>query len=115
MIDNKAVRIAHVEKALVDMIHFHRSKYSVDLVIEKLKEYQDSLDMERLNEFIGKMSTVTIKIFGLIFDLLCIDSSCLYGLVGEKNGTLKMLSDDTKFNSKWRLYYDEYFDKYREG
>ena len=77
IVDNQMVRIAYAEKALVDIIHFHRSKYSVDLVIEKLKEYQDSLSMRRLNEFISKMSTVTIKTFGLIFDLLDIDSNNL--------------------------------------
>ncbi len=113
--DNQTACIAHSEKALVDMIHFHRSRYSVDLVIEKLKEHRGSLDMKRLNEFIGKMSTVTIKTFGFIFDLLGIDSIYLYGLVRENNVTLKMLADDVKFNSKWRLYYDEYFDKYLEG
>lgn len=113
--DNQTARIAYAEKALVDMIHFHRSKYSVDLVIEKLKEHRDSLDIKRLNEFAGKMSTVTIKTFGFIFDLTGIDSSHIYELIRENNVTLKMLSDDTKFNSKWRLYYDEYFDKYREG
>lgn len=112
MIDNQATRIAYAEKALVDIIHFHRSKYSVDFVIEKLKEHRKSLDMKKLNEFISKMSVVTTKTFGLIFDLLEIDSVKLYQLVKENNATLKMLPDDTKFNAKWRLYYDEYFDKY---
>jgi len=112
IVDNQMVRIAYAEKALVDIIHFHRSKYSVDLVIEKLKEYQDSLSMRRLNEFISKMSTVTIKTFGLIFDLLDIDSNNLYQLVKDNSTTLKMLPDDTKFNTKWRLYYDKYFEKY---
>ena len=111
-IDNQTVRIAYAEKALVDMIHFHRSKYSVDLVIEKIKEHQNSLDMKRLNEYISKMSIVTIKTFGFIFDLLGISSDRLYKLVKENNMTLKMLTDYTKFNAKWRLYYDEYFDKY---
>ena len=68
--------------------------------------------MRRLNEFISKMSTVTIKTFGLIFDLLDIDSNNLYQLVKDNSTTLKMLPDDTKFNAKWRLYYDKYFEKY---
>ncbi|GAB4027348.1 MAG: hypothetical protein Fur0011_5160 [Candidatus Microgenomates bacterium] len=112
IVDNQTVKIAHAEKALVDIIHFHRSKYSIDLVIEKLKEYQGSLDIKRLNEFISKMSAVTIKTFGFIFDLLGINSDSLYKQIKENNVTLKMLADDKKFNAKWRLYYDEYFDKY---
>ena len=113
LIDNKMVRIASAEKALVDMIHFHRSKYSVDLVIEKLKEHRDSLDLIKLNNSISKMSSTTIKIFGFLFDLLHIDSSHLYELTKTKLGTHWMLVGDKKFNAKWRLYYDEYFDKYQ--
>ena len=58
------------------------------------------------------MSLTTIKTFGLLFDLIGIDSSGLYNQVKLK-GTHLMLSGDTKFNAKWRLYYDEYFDKYQ--
>lgn len=113
LIDNKMARIASAEKALVDMIHFHRSKYSVDLVIEKLKEHRDGLDLIKLNNFISKMSSTTIKIFGFLFDLLHIDSGHLYELTKTKQGTHWMLVSNKKFNAKWRLYYDEYFDKYQ--
>lgn len=114
-IDNKTARIATAEKALIDIIHFHKSKYSVDLVIEKLKEHRESLDLARLNEYLGRMSTTTIKIFGFIFDLLGIDSSHLYKQIKKKQSTQWMLADDKKFNAKWRLYYDEYFDKYKRS
>ena len=112
-IDGKVARIATAEKALVDIIHFHKSKYSVDLVIEKLQEHRDSLDMKKLCEYISKMSTTTIKIFGFILDLLHINSQSLYELVKTKQSTHWMLVGDKKFNAKWRLYYDEYFDKYQ--
>lgn len=115
MIDGKAARIATAEKALIDIIHFHKSKYSVDLVIEKLQEHRDSLDMEKMNEYISKMSTTTIKIFGFILDLLHIDSQILYESIKTKQSTHWMLVGDKKFNAKWRLYYDEYFDKYQSN
>ncbi len=111
-IDNKTVRMATAEKALIDMIQFHKNKYTVDLVIEKLSLYKDSLDMEKMTEYLGKMSLTTIKTFGFLFDLLRIDSGDLYNQVKLK-GTHLMLSGDTKFNAKWRLYYDAYFDKYQ--
>jgi len=112
-IDGRVARIATAEKALVDIIHFHKSKYSVDLVIEKLQEHKDSLDMENLCEYISKMSTTTIKIFGFILDLLNINSQSLYESMKTKQSTHWMLVGDKKFNAKWRLYYDEYFDKYQ--
>jgi len=111
-IDNKTVRIATAEKALIDMTQFHKSKYTIDLVVEKLLLYKGSLDLQKMTEYLGKMSLTTIKIFGFLFDLLGIDSGNLYNQVKLK-GTHLMLSGDAKFNAKWRLYYDEYFDKYQ--
>lgn len=111
-IDNKTVRMATAEKALIDMIQFHKSKYTVDLVIEKLSLYRDSLDLQKMTEYLGKMSLVTAKTFGCLFDLLGIDSSDLKTQVKLK-GTHCMLAGDTKFNAKWRIYYDAYFDKYQ--
>jgi len=111
-IDNKTVRMATAEKALIDMIQFHKSKYTVDLVIEKVSLYKDSLDLQKMTEYLGQMSLVTAKTFGFLFDLLGIDSSDLYNKV-KLNGTHSMLAGDTKFNAKWRLYNDAYFDKYQ--
>lgn len=112
-IDNNIVRIATAEKALIDMIHFHKSKYSIDIVIEKLQEHARSLNMETLCEDLSRMSTTTIKIFGFILDVLDIDSKRLYTLIKSRRGTHWMLPGDKKFNAKWRLYYDAYFDKYQ--
>lgn len=111
-IDNKMVRMATAEKALIDMIQFHKSKYTIDLIVEKLSQHKDSLDMQKMSDYLSKMSLTTMKIFGFLFDLLGIDSSHLYDKTKLK-GTHWMLSGDIKFNAKWRLYYNEYFDKYQ--
>jgi hypothetical protein len=58
-------------------------------------------------------SQKTIKIFGLVFDMLGIDSNLLYQLVLGSNSTHRMSPEDKTFNAKWRLYYDDYFEKYR--
>lgn len=115
VIEGQNARIATAEKALIDMVQFHRSKYTVDLVIEKLKEYENSFDMSKFNDYLTNMSAVTIKVFGFIFDLLDINSDRLQDLVKNKQTTNWMLADDKKFNAKWRLYYDEYFDKYQKS
>ena len=111
-IDNKTVQIATAEKALIDMVNFHKSVYTIDLVIEKLREHKNDLDFARLNEYIGKMSMTTIKIFGFLFDLLKIDSSKLLKVAKQTKGAHRMIVSAKTFNAKWRLYYDVYFDKY---
>lgn len=111
-VENKVVRIATAEKALIDMINFHKTKLMIDVVIEKIINHKHDLNFDRLNEYLSEFSTATIKTFGLIFDFLAIDSTKLYDLVKAKHSTHKMLKGDKKFNAKWRLYYDEYFDQY---
>lgn len=112
-IDNKTARIATAEKALVDMINFHKSIYAIDLVIEKLREYKNDLDFVRLNSSVSKLSMTTIKIFGFIFDLLKIDSSQLLKLAKRTRGAHRMIHGAHAFNAKWRLYYDAHFDTYK--
>ncbi len=116
LIDDKTVRIATAEKALIDIINFRKSKYAVDLIIEKIKEHKNNLDFTQLVKYLKEFSEATIKTFGFIFDLLNIDSTSIYRLaensIKNKHSTHRMLANDKKFNAKWRLYYDKYFDKY---
>jgi predicted transcriptional regulator of viral defense system len=111
-IGNQAARIATPEKALLDIVNFHKSQYSIDLVIEKLFDFKADLDFTKLTDYISKFPGTTVKIFGFIFDLLGIDSQKLYDLT-KPAGTHWMLPGDTKFNAKWRLYYRADFDKYK--
>ena len=114
-IDNKIARVATAEKALVDMVNFHRSIYAVDLVIEKLRTYKNDFDFTRLNQYAGKLPMTTIKIFGFIFDLLGIDSSQLLKRARQTKSAHRMIFGAKIFNAKWRLYYDAYFDKYKSS
>lgn len=113
-IENMSAKIAFAEKALVDMIHFRKGKYAVDLVIEKLQNYEEDLDIARLIYFASLASLKTVKTFGLVFDLLGLNSDQLLQSLASSRSTHRMSSDDKTFNAKWRLYYDEYFEKYRQ-
>lgn len=113
MVENNLVRIASAEKALVDIVNFRKSKLAIDVVIEKIINHKHDLDFNKFNEYLAKSNSTTIKIFGLIFDLLNIDSNQLQELIKTKKSTSWMLVGDKKFNAKWRLYYDEYFDQYK--
>jgi predicted transcriptional regulator of viral defense system len=111
-LDNRTTRIAISEKALIDLIHFHRSEYSIDLVIEKLTNYKMDLDIKRFNEYLANMPRTTQKIFGFLFDLVGINSNEIYERVSMSRSPNWMFPGDKKFNAKWRLYYRDYFDKY---
>jgi hypothetical protein len=94
------------------MVNYHKSQYSIDLVIEKLLDFKADLDLTRLTDYLSRFPITTIKTFGVIFDLLGMDSIKLHELV-KPVGTHWMLTGDKKFNPKWRLYYLAYFDKYQ--
>lgn len=108
-----SAKVATPEKALVDMVNFHKSQYSIDLVIEKLVEHKQDLDLDRLTSYLCMFPSTAIKTYGLLFDLLGIDSDKLHKLIDTKRSTSWMLPGDSKFNARWRLYYRAYFDKYQ--
>lgn len=112
-IESRTARIATPEKALIDTVNFHKSEYAIDLVIEKLVDHKDDLDWMRFNDYLSKFSRTTQKIYGFIFDLVGINSDEIYKRVSKKKNPNWMFPEDKKFNAKWRLYYREYFDKYK--
>ena len=114
-IDNKTTQIATAEKALIDMVNFRKSKLTLDVVIKKLLQHRHDLNFKRFDEYLSRFPVTTIKIFGLIFDFLDIESTRLYELIKNKRATHWMLPGDGKFNAKWRMYYNEYFDQYTKN
>ena len=112
-IENMLAKIAFAEKALVDLIHFRKGKYVVDLVTEKLQNYQEDLDTDKLFKYASLASLKTMKVLGFVFDLLGMNSEQFFQSISNSRSTHRMSPDDKTFNSKWRLYYDKYFEKYQ--
>jgi predicted transcriptional regulator of viral defense system len=112
-IENMTTNIAYREKALVDLIHFRSDTYVVDLVIEKLINYREELNIKNLIDYVRLASKKTVKIFGFVFDLLGWDSRELSRLLEGTRSTHRINDNDKVFNARWRLYYDGYFDKYQ--
>lgn len=106
-IENYLVKIATPEKALLDMLAFQRSAYSVDIVLEKLREHKTDFDYERFNEYLQKQTLTVQRITGFLFDLAGIDSSHLFESVGHKKTSSLMTAESKRFNAKWRLYYED--------
>ena len=104
------MKIATAEKAILDILNFERTINSVDLVLEKLKDYQGSIDIAELNKFGEKQSSAVQRILGFLFDKAGIDSIYLHGLTKGESSSSRMTKDSKLFNAKWRLYYHKHFD-----
>ncbi len=112
-VEGQDVKIATIEKALIDLIQFHRTRYSTDIVLEKLLDYQDQIDFEQFHQFLFQANLTTQRIFGFLFDLAKIDSQKLLKSVeSSKSVSYITNSDSNLYNHKWKLYYDEYFKQY---
>ena len=112
-VDGQTVKIAFKEKALVDLIQYHRSRYSVDLIFEKLNDFTHEFDLDKLIEFSLQSTIATQRILGFVLDRLGVDTEKLTEVLKNHHGTSRITSsDDNIFDSKWRLYYDRYFERY---
>jgi predicted transcriptional regulator of viral defense system len=107
--EGRTVKIATLEKAILDMLHFQRSVNSLDLVLEKLKEYKENFDLERLKEYSENQSITVKKILGFLLDKAGMDSEFLLKSTGKTRGASSMTSDSELFSSKWNLYYHNHF------
>jgi predicted transcriptional regulator of viral defense system len=112
-IDGRDVKIADTEKALIDMIQFHRTTYTTDIVIEKLVDYQDEIDHEILMQYLLKSNLVTRRIFGFLLDCARVDTQQLLHSVSEGSSVSSISnSENNLYNHKWKLYYDQHFKQY---
>lgn len=110
-IEGRLVKIATLEKAILDMLTYSRTVHSVDLVLEKLREYKNNFNWERLNEFSQKQSATIQRILGFLLDKIGADAGYLYELAKNKKGRSSYMTNDSRlFNAKWRLYYHSHFE-----
>lgn len=114
VIEGKLVKVATVEKALIDLVQFNKSVYTVDLVIEKLQTYKDKVNLNRLVGYLKKSTISTCRIFGFIFDLLGINSQDLEKLTQKYSSTTFLSKKSSQYQAKWRLYTEDYFNKYKQ-
>lgn len=108
-LDGYVVKIASLEKAIFDLINFSRSVYTLDLILEKFRDYKDYFDFDKLQDVAKKQSITSKKIVGFLLDLAGLNSEFIYQDIKNKKGSSLMTSDSTLFNAKWNLYYHSYF------
>ena len=115
-IDGQQVRIAHAEKALIDLVQYHRTTYAVDLVLEVLREYGHELDFDILYEYLLGSTTAVQRIFGFLFDLLEMEGEAerLHALVGDQKNSSRVTAESDLFDARWRLYINQHLQHYRD-
>lgn len=105
-IDRADIKIADLERAILDLIEYNRSEYTVSLVIEKLQNYTNEIQFEKLFKYIKRYSQTTIKTLGVILDALSIDTGELKKMISSENSTHNMFSKNYSFDTKWRINYN---------
>ena len=110
VIDGYYVKIAELEKAILDYLYFRNDTYTIDLLIEILQKIKDKLDLKKLFIYAKKFPEASKRKIGFLLDLLNMDTSVLYKSV-KRSGYSKFTSNSRKFNSKWRIYYENRFTK----
>jgi predicted transcriptional regulator of viral defense system len=109
--EGKLVKIATLEKAVLDMLSTRRTLYSMDLILEKFREYKDNFNFERLYEFSKKQTIASSRILGFLLDRAGLDSTKIYSQVKSAKGISRMMIDSKLYDSKWRLYYHNIFEQ----
>lgn len=102
------VKVAELEKVVLDYLYFKNDTYSVDLLLEKLYKAKDRIDFKKMFYYARKFPETTKRKLGFILDLLKIDTEGLHKSVKAK-GYSKLTPRSNKFNAKWRLYYEDRF------
>ncbi|MBI4743310.1 MAG: hypothetical protein HY776_00495 [Actinobacteria bacterium] len=108
-VNGQKAKIAEPEKVILDFIYFRNDTYSIDLVIEKLKENKDEFDFEKLISYGLKYPLSVKRRLGFLLDSAGVETTKLYQETKSSKGYSKLTKNSHKFNAKWRLYYEDRF------
>lgn len=108
-IEGQSARVAELEKALLDFLHFRRDSYTVDLLLEKLKEAKNAIDVSKMTNLSESYPITLRRRLGFLFDLVGIDSGKLHQELKRTPGFARLTKKSNLFNAKWRLYYEDRF------
>ena len=106
-IEGKLINIADLEKVIIDYLYFNKTSYISSLMLEKLKNYKNNFDFEKMQNYALRYNITTQRKVGFLLDEIGVDTKKLYNKVKLRNIGYSCFSKDSKkFNSKWRVYYD---------
>ncbi len=107
--DGRRVQIAHIEKAMIDLMQFRRSDATVDLVAEILRESLHSINLDQLTEFVLRSPVAVQRGIGFLLSTLDQENAVLKQSVQHSQSVTKLTNTSSQYSGAWRLYYDPYF------
>ena len=108
-IEGQHARVAVLEKALLDFLHFRKNTYTVDLLVEKLNEVKGELDTDEITKLSMAYPITLRRRLGFLLDLTGTDSESLANELKGIPGYTRLTKNSDIFNAKWRLYYEDRF------
>jgi predicted transcriptional regulator of viral defense system len=106
--DGQRVQIAQAEKAMVDLMHFHRTSSTVDLVLEMLRDNHHRLDLQRLRLFALSTPIAVRRSLGFLLDGLGLDATAFHAATHRSSSVSKLTPESQVYNGTWRLYYEPF-------
>jgi predicted transcriptional regulator of viral defense system len=105
-VGGQRVAIAEKEKAILDILYFRSSAYAASLVLEKLEDYREDFDFDKLKDYSKRYSLGMVRKVGFLLDHTGVDTTDFATKEVKSNSYTKLTNTADQFNAKWRLYYD---------
>lgn len=105
-VEGKLVKIADLEKVVLDYLYLKKDTYALNLLWEKLTEQADEFDFAKLQDYALRCNLTLKRATGFLLDRLGADSHGLHAAVKDHKGYSRLTAGSKDFNAKWRLYYD---------
>ena len=101
------VKIAHAEKAILDMLYRNKDEYVIETVVNVIKNDKDKLDFARMSDYSSKFDITTQKVIGFLMDKFEVSTEDIFKRIGHRRDKSHMTTNSGIFNAKWRLYYSK--------
>ncbi len=102
----RTIQIADPEKALLDYLYVDLNFTTPKVFYQPIKKHPETIDFDKLQQYALRYSSNVRRKTGFLLEHLKIDSKQLYASVKDSRGYTKLSKESTRFNAKWRVYYD---------
>lgn len=101
------INMASKEKAVLDLLYFRSGTHYLNLIWEKLNEYQRDFDFGLFKQYAGRLNREMARKTGFLLDKLGVNTESLLKLIQGQNTYGRLTAESRRFDSKWKLYYDD--------